>query len=425
MTVVHTPGNRLARVGAIVVVVALVTARSWAAQAPAEADGGVWGPSVPGEFIAELERSTDAAQVNAEVGGIAAPERLVPGSRLFRFRLAPSVAQQAGVDRLTSTDGVVQAQPNVLADVSEFFGGRRSFWGDWELADTSATRSAYRVTQPGLGHAGLPATSATGAGVVVAVLDTGIAPAHSAFTSRIAPGGYDVVGRDASPTEARNNVDDNGNGLVDEAYGHGTYVAGIVALVAPRAHILPVRVLDTDGSTTAFRVLQGVERAVTADADVLNLSLGGTYLGTIVEQRFERLLEDNVLVVAAAGNEATVELRYPAAAAGVLGVTAVDGRDGLVADFANTGSWIDIAAPGVRIVSAWPGGRYATWGGTSAAAPVAAGAIALVRQLLPTAPGTDVVDRLTATARPDGLPNVSAYGRIDVSAAVAQASGSK
>ncbi|MGI9031287.1 MAG: S8 family serine peptidase [Ilumatobacteraceae bacterium] len=113
--------------------------------------------------------------------------------------------------------------------------------------------------------------------------------------------------------------------------------------------------------------------------------------------------------------------RYPAAFDGVVGVTAINGRTGQVATFANRASWIDLAAPGVRTVSSYPGGRHAIWGGTSASAPVAAGALALLRSVMPTADSDDVIDRLTATARADGLANVSAYGRIDVSAAVQRA----
>ena len=102
-------------------------------------------------------------------------------------------------------------------------------------------------------------------------------------------------------------------------------------------------------------------------------------------------------------------------------MTALDGRDASVADFSNRGSWIKVVALGVRITSAYPAGRYARWGGTSASAPVTAGALALIREVMPAADIDDVIDRLTSTAIPEGLDNISAYGRIDVRAAVERA----
>jgi subtilisin family serine protease len=387
---------------------------------PAAADDDDWGPSVPGEFIVELLPGANAAAVNAAVGGIAAPERLASTSQLYRFRLPGATDPAAGVDRIKNTDGVVQAQPNVKADLPEYFGGRRYFWTDHE-PPAAAPASAFAVTQPALGNAGLPARGATGQGVVVAVLDTGIDATHPALAGRIAGGGYDFVDRDATPAEVTNSVDENANGVVDEAFGHGTYVAGIVQMVAPGARILPIRIIDTDGQTTAWRILQGVNRA-TGRARVVNLSLGGLNLGKIVEQQLEARANSGMVLVAAAGNENTTDLRYPAANPGVVGVTAINGTTGQKATFANSGSWIDVAAPGVRVVSTFLGGGYATWGGTSASAPVVTGALALVAGVMgPGAQSTDVIDRLTATANGDGLPNVSAYGRVDVNAAVVNA----
>ncbi len=389
---------------------------------PAAADDDDWGPAVPGEFVVELAAGVDPAAVNGAVGGVAPPERLDATSAVYRFTLVPGVTPQEGVDRIKNTNGVVEAQPNVIAELPEYYGGRRLFWTDHDPADPSAPPSAYSLAHPALGNAGLPATGATGQGVVVAVLDSGMDMAHPAFAGRVAPGGFDFVDRDAQPAEVANGVDENGNGLVDEAYGHGTYVAGLVALVAPGAQVLPVRIIDSDGLTTAWRILQGVDLAADRGARVTNMSLGGLSLGIIVEKNLESRAKGGLVLVAAAGNENTGELRHPAANPGVVGVTAIDGRTGQKATFANSGSWVDVAAPGVRVVSAFPGGRYATWGGTSASAPVAAGALALVASAMaPSAPPSDVVDRLTATAIADGLPNLSAYGRIDVRAAVQRA----
>jgi subtilisin family serine protease len=387
---------------------------------PATADD-VDAPAVPGEFVVELKPEADPDVVNVAVGGVGNPQHLSPTSTLWLFRLDPMTDPVEGTKLIENTNHVVDAQPNHLAEIPEFFGGRVRYWTDLEPPDTTAQATAATVDQPALGSAGLPATGANGAGVVVAILDTGLDTTHPEFTDRVTADGHDFVDNDTTPAEERNGHDDNANDLVDEAYGHGTYVAGIVGLIAADVEILPIRILDTDGTTTAWRILQGLDRSVGAGADIINMSLGGRYLGDIVDRSVEQLEKLGIAVVAAAGNSATSEQRYPAASNGVVAATAIDGRTGKVATFSNTGSWIDVAAPGVRIVSAYPEHRYATWGGTSAAAPVVAATLALLRETMPHADVDDVIDKLTSTAHADELPNVSSYGRIDISAAIARA----
>ena len=105
----------------------------------------------------------------------------------------------------------------------------------------------------------------------------------------------------------------------------------------------------------------------------------------------------------------------------MLGVTAINGTTGAKATFGNHGSWIDVAAPGVEVISTYPDNRWARWGGTSAAAPVVSGAAALVAQAMPGADSDDVLDRITSTSRSDRIGGVCAYGAIDASAAVRRA----
>jgi len=324
----------------------------------ASADTDNWGPSVPGQFIARLSPGADPSAINRAVQGVAAPEELTPASSIWLFRLDADVDASTGVTRLTQQSGVIDPQPNVTADLPEFFGTRRYFWTDHAPADPSSPRSAYSVTQPALGRAGLPSTQTTGAGIVVAVLDTGIDASHPDLSARLAPGGRDFVDDDNDPSEVANGRDDNANGEVDEAYGHGTYVSGIIALVAPGAKILPVRILDSDGTTSAWKIMRGVRHADDNGASIANLSLGGLDLGELVEKELEQAFKSGLVLVAAAGNENTSDLRYPAANPGVLGVTAINGTTGAKATFANHGSWIDVAAPGVEVISTYPDARW-------------------------------------------------------------------
>lgn len=387
---------------------------------PAAADDS-WGPGVPGEFIARLSPGTNPTAVNDAVGGVTAPEPLARGSSIWLFRLPKHVDASTGVARLKQQSGIIDPQPNVKADLPEFFGGRRYFWTDQAPADPRSPRSAYSIGQPALGRAGLPSTRTTGSGIIVAVLDTGIDATHPDLAGRLAAGGRDFVDDDTQPGEVANRRDDNANGLADEAYGHGTYVAGIVALVAPKAKILPVRILDSDGTTSAWKIMRGVRHADVSGARIANLSLGGLELGDLVEKELEQRFKDGLILVAAAGNENTSDLRYPAANPGVLAVTAINGTTGAKASFSNHGSWIDVAAPGVAVISTYPGARWARWGGTSASAPVVAGTAALVAQAMPGADTDDVLSRITSTSRADQNSGVCAYGTIDGSAAVRQA----
>jgi subtilisin family serine protease len=155
--------------------------------------------------------------------------------------------------------------------------------------------------------------------------------------------------------------------------------------VAPGSQILPVRVLDPDGRGDTFFVAYAIEWAINQGADVINLSLGTQENSRLFHDVMLWAVEQGVSVVAAAGNSNTSVLHYPAAYPAVVAVTAV-GETKTKAPFANYGSWIDVAAPGVGITSTIvtaQGSGYATWSGTSMATPFVSGAIALLRQKFP------------------------------------------
>ncbi len=388
------------------------------AAAPAVADE--WsGPSVDGEYIVLLKPGASADAVAAAAQARQPAEVLEAGSTFVRLVLDPARSPADTLSALKNIPGVEDAQPNFVTAVTDYL-GRIRFFTDLGPAAVHTADAGYSAFQPGLANSGMP-THSTANGVIVAVLDTGVDRSHPELANRIATGGYDFVSRDDAPDEARNGIDDNGNDVIDEAFGHGTYVAGIVAMAAPGAMILPVRVLDSDGSANVWRVMQGIAWASARGAKVINLSLGGPAWGPVAETQLRSVEAAGRIVVAAAGNDAAEQQVDPAAIDGVVGVTAINGRTAAAATFSNRGSWIDVAAPGVEVVSLYPGDRYATWGGTSAAAPVASAALALIAALQPTKPVDDLVGALTSTAQPSGVSGLSAYGRINLSAAVAKA----
>jgi subtilisin family serine protease len=220
----------------------------------------------------------------------------------------------------------------------------------------------------------------TGAGVTVAVIDTGIDGGHPVFRDRLLPG-RDLVSDDDVPQDGPEAGGDGG-----AAVGHGTHVSGIIARLAPGSRILPIRVLNVDGRGNVFILAYAIDWAVEHGADVINLSLGADADSEVLSDAVARAQAQGVVIVAAAGNDNAEAKQYPAAFPGVLSITAVDDRN-RKAPFANYGKdWVDLAAPGVGITSTIPVSGsllYATWSGTSMATPFAAGAAALVIEYAP------------------------------------------
>ncbi|WP_219416275.1 S8 family serine peptidase [Pseudonocardia nigra] len=308
---------------------------------------------------------------------------------------------------------LVYAEPNFTQSAPE---GASRFASAWNDSDPSAVRAERYGSQYAVTQLGLPAAHAVtrGAGVVVAVLDTGVQLDHPLLAGRTLGGGYDVVDDDPDPSEAANGVDDDADGKVDEGTGHGTHVAGAALLVAPDARILPMRVLDSEGNGSVFTTAEAVNLAVASGADVINMSFGSTARSELLEEVEGDADESGAVLVAAAGNLASTERQYPAAAEDTVAVTATD-VNGVRAPFANSGPWIDVAAPGDDIVSALPVGAYAEWDGTSMAAPLVAGEAALVLAVRPRSP-----EEVTALVRRTAvrIDSGSGAGRIDVAAAV-------
>jgi subtilisin family serine protease len=191
---------------------------------------------------------------------------------------------------------------------------------------------------------------------------------------------------------------------------------------APGVDILPVKVLCADGAGVSSDVAEGINWAVDNGADVVNLSLGGSYTQSIdLAVRYAR--SHGVVVVAAAGN-GEPNPSYPAALTQAIAVGATDSGDA-IAKFSNQGAYVDLAAPGVGILSTWANGGYAAKNGTSMASPHVAAAVALVLAARPQW-DTDPVaacTQLIRTALDLGAPgrdDAFGYGRIRPDLAVGQ-----
>lgn len=399
---------------------------------------------MPDEVVVKLFRPGD-------LSGVAADFRLEPeplaqfGTRpIYRLRILDGVSPPDKAELLQQDGRVQYAEPNYINQAPE--GQQRVSWA------RGGDSNEYVAHWAGA-FIGLPAAHSVtrGAGIVVAVLDTGIDRDHPALAGRVLPG-FDFVDMDDDPNEV-------GVAGEDIVYGHGTHVAGLVALAAPEAQILPVRVLDRDGVGNIWVLAEALAYAVNPDGDiqtpdgahVINLSLSTRRQTRLIEEivrdvicaddddredddndhnddnnrpRSMRAEDDDdclaapgrsAVVVAAAGNRASTLPEYPAAEMqpGLLAVAANTAADTL-ADFSNFGAWVHVAAPGDRILSSVPGNKYGIWSGTSMAAPLVAGQAALVRAAYPELTAAQVAERIRLTAwGPDGEPP-----RVDAAAAL-------
>ena len=266
----------------------------------------------------------------------------------------------------------------------------------WSL---SGFDSAHYYQQPAVQQTHLQAAQAysQGAGVVVAVLDTGVDLFHPLLMPQLTAVRYDFVDNNMFPFDEFSGQDHNGDGFVDSVAGHGTHVAGIIHRIAPQAQIMPLRVLNSDGQGYTFVLADAMLFAAEHGATVINLSLGTAEPSALLLDVIDQLAEAGVVVVAAAGNLNDNLPQFPAAANCTLAVTAVS-QGPLKADFANYGEWVDIAAPGDKIYSTYPGGQFARWSGTSMATPFVAGQAALLLGADPTLSLTDVGRYISGTA---------------------------
>jgi hypothetical protein len=242
---------------------------------------------------------------------------------------------------------------------------------------------------------------ADGSGVVVAVLDTGVMMGHPALSGVIESDGWDFVDNDPDPTDAAGGIDEDLDGLTDEAAGHGTMVAGIIHLVAPGATILPIRVLNDEGIGRSFDVAKGIRYAVEHGAQVINMSLGMLTHTFVITNEVAGADTMSVSLVSGAGNIALENPAYfPGSDWRVFCVAALDSND-VKAEFSNWNLHLEMSAPGVGIMAPYYDGGYAVGAGTSFAAPFIAGQIALIRSLRP-------------DLSPDEIRTVVGQGVVDI-----------
>jgi len=295
-----------------------------------------------------------------------------------------------------SNHGVVLGEPS---DLTMAF-----FEGDVETTDLDL-RPEFRPLRLAEVH-----READGSGIRVAILDTGVDTVHPYLQGRLELVDVPSLG---PVQETADGIDDDGDGFVDEAYGHGSHVAGIVATVAPGATLVPFRILSDDGVGTAYELALGLRAAIHADVDVINLSLSIGEESNVVSALIDRARAQGIVVVASGGNTGA-QATYPAAYPGVMGTGATVADMTVLAEFSARGAGIALAAPGTEVLSVYPGGSWATASGSSMSAAVVTGAMAIVGSKLGVGVLAAAEARLLRTAvavDPDGSVE---HGGVDL-----------
>lgn len=295
----------------------------------------------------------------------------------------------------------------------------------------SAVASNY-VQQPATSltrhHDAQSGTKLTGAGMIVAVIDTGVDTSHPALAASLVPG-FNFIDNSLSTSEladlppamaaaltqsstsildGQNLVQLNSStvailsqsstSILDgppAAFGHGTMTAGLVHLIAPGAGIMPLKAFAGDGSSNLFNILRAIYFAADHGANVINMSFEITQSSPALQSAIAYALSKNVIIVSASGNDGQQMLVYPAAYNNVIGVGSTDNSD-VKSTFSNFGTnAVFIAAPGEGVITTYPGGNYAAGWGTSFSAPLIAGEAALVLQAKPGYKSSDVANAIS------------------------------
>ena len=279
-----------------------------------------------------------------------------------------------------------------------------------DLTPQFCVTSLSEIYDWGLMMTGIPQAQlySQGEGVVVAVLDTG-GPHHPDLDANLLPA-----------------LNATGMPSVDDHQGHGTHVAGIVAAlhngmgvigVAPKARVLPIKVLNDNGQASFDEIERGVRMAIAAKADIISMSLGAPFAPP---QALHNAIIDaanaGIIILAAAGNDAGA-VNYPARYPEVIAVAAID-QNGNLASFSSRGDQIAVGAPGVAIYSTYLNQQYALLSGTSQACPLMAGVCALILAYSRANPTTmrqiynykDMLDCLDEVCDPVG--RVGTHGKI-------------
>jgi thermitase len=343
--------------------------------------------------------SNEVTKLASEHGGRARP---IGASGVYIIDLPAQASEVAVQQRLARNPRLKAAELDRRVPVA--FTPNDPYMGSaWHLPKIGAP-SAWDTSQ--------------GAGVTIAVLDTGVDGMHPDLSARMVAG-WNFY---------------NNNSDTSDVHGHGTAVAGAavaslnngtgVASVAGQGRIMPIRISDPSAYAMWSTIAQAITWAADKGARVANISFVGLAASSSIKAAAQYMKDRGGLVLVAAGNNATQESFSPTTA--MIPVSATDPND-VLTSFSSWGSFVALSAPGIDIWTTTRGGGYQPWWGTSLATPVAAGTAALVMAANKSLSGAQVENILFSTATDLGSPGRDSqfgYGRVNASAAVKAAGGS-
>jgi subtilisin family serine protease len=325
-------------------------------------------------------------------GGVVAAAEDSGRPAAVRLRLSQGTDELQAAAQLLRSPLVKLAEPNIIFQADTINPNDYRYSQQWNLGDSNGIR-ADQAWDLQKGSAAL----------TLAVIDTGVDYNHEDLRDRCV-GGYDFYNGDSDPW------DDN---------GHGTSVSGIacastnnhigMAGIDWNAKIMPLKALGSNGEGGLDGVVNALYWAGQHSADVINMSFTSPTYSAELEDAIEYAHSRGCVMVAAAGNEGTSRIDYPAGLTYVIGVGST-GPTGVRSSFSNYNSSVDLVAPGETILGPYPGNRYLTGSGTSEASPHVAGAALLVKAEYPGSGPDEIWRRLKDGARPGGAGYDEQYG---------------
>jgi hypothetical protein len=371
--------------------------------------GALAADSVPGQVVVQLQPGAVIDSINQAYH--TATLAALPGTGSYLLA-APAGSDSGALATAMSGDKrIASAEANSFASTVEANQWSSGFNG-WTSGFNSAGAAQYQgqTAVSGVNYTPAVAGRTTGSGVTVAILDSGISLRSPELASRVLAG---LNAFDGSPNtdDSPAGIDSNGNGIPDEAAGHGTMVAGIVHRFAPDAALLPVKVLDSDGTGTLWSMVAGIRFAVARHAAVINISAGSKRNSAVLNRAINDAAATGVLIVTSAGNDDLGVPQFPAGNPHTLTVASLN-DDKTKAVFSNYGGAIDVDAPGVAIVSTFWDGSYRAWSGTSFSAPIVTAEAALIFALQPTMDAASVRQQILNTSHSVNASNPQYVGRL-------------
>lgn len=314
---------------------------------------------VEGEVMVKLESPDSLLMEDINAQFATATRRFFPQLGIFLLDIGEQDISML-IYNLKQLPDVTWAKPNFEVIPLQ------SVQGSFALPD-EADQGSY-LDQPAATMLNLPDVHQlyTGDNIRVAVIDGGVDYDHPAFEGAVISG-FDYVDNDPEA------YDEPGG----DNSGHGTFIAGVIHLMAPDAEIISYRVSDVDGNSDGNLVAEAILQAIQDDCQIINLSLVTTGRHETMASAIKFAKSFNILVIAAAGNGQHETELYPACDPYVIGVGAID-ENSIPADFSYAAEYIDIYAPGVDIYCPYQDNGYAWWSGTSFAAPFVTGQAALI-----------------------------------------------